>query len=73
MPDRAAQAVIRRFWGDDLPAQTAPTLAPIERFMQYKRLNNQGWRRFISAHGPEGAEQYRAYMRALGRELGLEE
>ena len=74
MPDRAAQAVVKRFWGDYEPQQAqASQMAPIERFMQYKRINPQGWQRIIARHGPDGAQQYRDAMRDLGRGLGLED
>ena len=74
MPDRAAQAVVKRFWGDYQPVDTTATsMMPIERFMQYKRLNDRGWQRIIERHGPDGAQQYREAMRELGRGLGLED
>ena len=72
MPDRAALAVIRRHWGD-LPERAVPDAAPIERYMQFKRLNNAGWRNIIGAYGPDGAQEYRDAMRKLGQTLGLED
>ena len=75
MPDRAAQAVVKRFWGetDKFAAPSGFEPAPIERYMQFRRLNNQGWKRIIGMHGVEGAQQYRDAMRDLGKNLGLEE
>lgn len=74
MPDPTFQAIIRRFWGDRDPmeARDAMPMEPIERYMQFRRLNDRGWGRIIRMHGPDGAQQYRDAMRELGKTLGLE-
>jgi hypothetical protein len=74
-PDEAARAVVQRFWGDRGPSASAgvPHREPIERYMDFRRINNDGWRNIISAYGPDGAQEYREAMRRLGQTLGLED
>ena len=73
MPDEAARAVVKRFWGDYEPPSPTKGMAPIERLMQYRRINQRGWENIIRKHGPDGARQYREAMQELGHELGLED